>query len=356
MKKQGNYYCIDCHYFTCNKKDYNKHLLTLKHKNNTNMVILNKKSQKSQKPNNDKKQPNSIDFSLCQEPTEKTFDCKCGKKYKARNSLWYHKKNCSVEDELLEKTEEDNNKIKMIENLLETNIKMMESFVNVINNINTKHDTSTIKNNSKEKQQIIHNHIKHIKHIKNNTVNNINIRFFLNDICKDAMNITDFINTLKIGMADLDKFGKEGFIEGISNVIIKGLNQLEITQRPIHCTDIKRKSLYFKDKDTWNKEETNMDNIKKIIDTVRHKNMMKLPEWQQENPTSKVLSTQKNKEYIKIANKVMGGSSDIEDEQNYTGIIGKVSTAIVIDKNIIIDEIKRLEKEENITISIDTKN
>ena len=123
-----------------------------------------------------------------------------------------------------------------------------------------------------------------VKNAKGNTINNnISINFFLNDKCKDAMNIADFIDTLKISMGDLDNFGKGGFIEGVSNVIIKRLNELEVEERPIHCTDVKRKSLYLKDKDTWNKEDAEMNNMKKMIDTVRHKNMMKLPEWQEEN-------------------------------------------------------------------------
>jgi|UniRef100_A0A6C0IL57 hypothetical protein len=99
-----------------------------------------------------------------------------------------------------------------------------------------------------------------------------------------------------------------------------------------------------------------MDNIKKMIDTIRHKNMMKLSEWQEENPSSKIISTPKNKEYINIANKVMGGRTDTEDAQNYKGIIGKVSTMVVIDKSIITEEIKRLEKEENVILEIETKN
>ena len=173
-----------------------------------------------------------------------------------------------------------------------------------------------------------------VKNAKGNTINNnININFFLNDTCKDAMNIADFIDTLKIGMGDLDNFGKGGFIEGVSNVIIKRLNELEVAERPIHCTDLKRKSLYLKDKDTWNKEEPGMNNMKKMIDSVRHKNMMKLPEWQEENPSSRVLSTSKHREYMTIANKVMGGGTDAEDEHNYKSIINKVSGATVLSRN-----------------------
>ena len=124
----------------------------------------------------------------------------------------------------------------------------------------------------------------------------------------------------------------------MSNVIIKRLNELEVEERPIHCTDLKRKSLYLKDKDTWNKEEPGMNNMKKMIDSVRHKNMMKLPEWQEENPSSKVLTTPKNREYINIANKVMGGGTDAEDEHNYKSIINKVSGAAILSKNDTLTE------------------
>jgi len=187
---------------------------------------------------------------------------------------------------------------------------------------------------TKQHTEIMKEAIDTVKNAKGNTINNnININFFLNDTCKDAMNIADFIDTLKIGMGDLDNFGKGGFIEGVSNVIIKRLNELEVAERPIHCTDLKRKSLYLKDKDTWNKEEPGMNNMKKMIDSVRHKNMMKLPEWQEENPSSRVLSTSKHREYMTIANKVMGGGTDAEDEHNYKSIINKVSGATVLSKN-----------------------
>ena len=192
---------------------------------------------------------------------------------------------------------------------------------------------------TKQHTEIMKEAIDTVKNAKGNTINNnININFFLNDTCKDAMNIADFIDTLKIGMGDLDNFGKGGFIEGVSNVIIKRLNELEVAERPIHCTDLKRKSLYLKDKDTWNKEEPGMNNMKKMIDSVRHKNMMKLPEWQEENPSSKVLTTLKNREYINIANKVMGGGTDAEDEHNYKSIINKVSGAAILSKNDTLTE------------------
>jgi len=330
MPKNGNnYYCEKCD-FTCSKKsNYVAHLSTAKHKINE---MDNEKMPKNATPHM----------------------CSCGNEYKHASGLSKHKKKCTYiqnsskketevsEDmskptmenylklmkqntELHEVVKQSNEIIKQQSGLMQQQMEVSKQQVEVSNK-----QSGLIQQQMENTEEILDT----VKNAKGNTINNnININFFLNDTCKDAMNIADFIDTLKIGMGDLDNFGKGGFIEGVSNVIIKRLNELEVAERPIHCTDLKRKSLYLKDKDTWNKEEPGMNNMKKMIDSVRHKNMMKLPEWQEENPSSKVLSTSKHREYMTIANKVMGGGTDAEDEHNYKSIINKVSGATVLSKN-----------------------
>ena len=299
-KNDNNYYCEKCD-FTCSKKsNYMAHLSTAKHKKRE---MDNEKMPKNATP----------------------YMCLCGNEYKHASGLSKHKKKCTyIQSSSKKETEavsEDMSK------------PTMENYLELV-----KQNTELVKQNT-EQTEIIKEALDTVKNAKGNTINNnININFFLNDTCKDAMNIADFIDTLKISMGDLDNFGKGGFIEGVSNVIIKRLNELEVAERPIHCTDLKRKSLYLKDKDTWNKEDAEMNHMKKMIDTVRHKNMMKLPEWQEVNPSSKVLSTPKNREYINIANKVMGGATDAEDEHNYKSIINKVSGAAVLSKNDTLTE------------------
>jgi hypothetical protein len=270
--------------------------------------------------------------------------CLCGNEYKHASGLSKHKKKCTyIQNSSKKETEEvseDTSKPSKEKYLEFMNAELMKQNTELQEVV--KHQSGLIDQQSGLVQQQLESSaemLETVKNAKGNTINNnISINFFLNDTCKDAMNIADFIDTLKIGMGDLDNFGKGGFIEGVSNVIIKRLNELEVEERPIHCTDLKRKSLYLKDKDTWNKEDAEMNNMKKMIDSVRHKNMMKLPEWQEENPSSKVLSTPKNREYINIANKVMGGSTDAEDEHNYKSIINKVSGAAILSKNDTLTE------------------
>jgi hypothetical protein len=328
-KINNKYYCEKCD-FTCSKNnEYMRHLSTAKHKRSE---MDNEKTPKNATP----------------------YMCSCGNEYNHASGLSKHKKKCTYiqnsskketevsEDmskptmenylklmkqntELHEVVKQSNEIIKQQSGLMQQQMEVSKQQVEVSNK-----QSGLIQQQMENTEEILDT----VKNAKGNTINNnININFFLNDTCKDAMNIADFIDTLKIGMGDLDNFGKGGFIEGVSNVIIKRLNELEVAERPIHCTDLKRKSLYLKDKDTWNKEEPGMNNMKKMIDSVRHKNMMKLPEWQEENPSSRVLSTSKHREYMTIANKVMGGGTDAEDEHNYKSIINKVSGATVLSKN-----------------------
>ena len=334
-KIKNKYYCEKCDFTCCKKSDYARHLSTSKHKKSE---MDNEKTPKNATP----------------------YMCLCGNEYKHASGLSKHKKKCTyIQNSSKEETEEDSEDMSKLskEKYLEfMNAELMKQNAG-LKEVNTelqevvKQSNEIIKQQSglmqqqieqientaeitKQQTKIMKEALETVKNAKGNTINNnININFFLNDTCKDAMNITDFIDTLKIGMGDLDTFGKGGFIEGVSNVIIKRLNELTVQERPIHCTDVKRKSLYLKDKDTWNKEDPEMNNMKKMIDSVRHKNMLKLPEWQEENPSSKVLSTPKNREYINIANKVMGGATDAEDEHNYKSIISKVSNATILTKN-----------------------
>lgn len=313
-KIDNKYYCEKCN-FTCSKKsDYARHLSTAKHKK---QEMDNEKAPKNATP----------------------YMCLCGNEYKHASGLSKHKKKCTyIQNSSKNETEEvseDMSKLSKEKYLELMNAQLMKQNTE-LKGVNTELQgvNTELQEVIKQNNVIMKETLDTVKNAKGNTINNnISINFFLNDKCKDAMNIADFIDTLKISMGDLDNFGKGGFIEGVSNVIIKRLNELEVEERPIHCTDVKRKSLYLKDKDTWNKEDAEMNNMKKMIDTVRHKNMMKLPEWQEENPSSKVLSTPKNREYINIANKVMGGATDAEDEHNYKSIISKVSNATILNKN-----------------------
>ena len=304
MPKNAKKFVCELCDFKCSKQsNYTKHILTRKHQMLTNVDI-----------NVDVKIPKNA----------KQYQCECGKEYKHRQSLSVHKKTCmyNSEPEPIPKPEPENTEMmKAMCKILEKQEKQDEFYETMVDKL-----TEVSKQNC-----IINNYN------TNNTTNNFNLNMFLNDTCKNAMNITDFLESIKYSIEDLDYMGKAGYIEGVSRLIIDGLNQLDVTERPIHCTDAKRNSLYLKNNDEWNKETPDMPIIKNVIKKVSKKNIQKLPEWKERNPSHSSLSSHKHKEYINIVNKAMGGSTDEEDNSNYKSIINKVSSATTIDKQAIIE-------------------
>ena len=230
------YVCETCHYTTCNKKDYNKHLLTDKHKKLKISTDFNKKSQEI--PNH------SV--------------CECGKIYKERSGLWRHKQKCNVESikEVDEKntckSEEEHPDKDLIMLLIKENSELKNMMMEVIKNGTNNTVNSNIVNS-------------------NNQAFNLNL--FLNETCKDAMNIMDFVDSIKLQLSDLEKVGELGYVEGISSIIVNNLKQLDVTQRPVHCTDKKRETMYIKDEDKWEKEDEKNTKLKKVIRHVENKNI-----------------------------------------------------------------------------------
>lgn len=306
-KNAEKFECVKCNFKCSKQSDYTRHILTRKHK----MIVNDSENDSKKTPKN-----------------AKPYKCECGKEYKYDSGYYRHKKTCiyvpEPEPEIIEKQKDTSTSensqmntelLKVIQKHMETQQEFNEHIAKevskkncVINNYNT-----------------------------TNTTNNFNLNMFLNDTCKNAMNITDFLESIKYSIEDLDYMGKAGYIEGVSRLIIDGLNQLDVTERPIHCTDAKRNSLYLKNNDEWNKETPDMPNIKNVIKKVAKKNIQKLPEWKEHNPSHSSLSSHKHKEYINIVNKAMGGSTDEEDNSNYKSIINKVSSATTIDKQAIIE-------------------
>jgi len=162
--------------------------------------------------------------------------------------------------------------------------------------------------------------------------NKFNLNFFLNETCKNAMNIMDFVNSLQVQLTDLETTGKLGFVDGISKIIVKGLNELEIDKRPVHCSDLKREVLYVKDENKWEKENKEHTTIKKVIKQVANKNIKQLPNWIEKNPYYKEYNSAQNDEYLHLINNVIAGSTNEENENKYNQIIHNISKEIVIDK------------------------
>jgi len=293
-KKTPNYFCHFCDFKTDNKKDYSRHLTTPKHLNS------NKKT-----PDQEKGQC-VIHY------------CICGKQYKFSSGLSLHKKKCTAKDSLSDQAEKDLIKQLLLQNqqLIFENKEFKELIIDQSNKmmeIASKPSTSTINTNCNNKQ--------------------FNLNVFLNEKCKNAMNMKDFIESLEIMDDDFEDIGKLGYVQGISNIFIKGLKDLDETERPLHCSDIKREVLYIKDDDKWKKDENN-EKIIEAINGVSHKNVKYIPIWRDANPDATDGTTKKNDQYMQIVNQVM--SSIVPDNPNTINkIIRNVANRVIIDKTTI---------------------
>jgi hypothetical protein len=284
------FHCEICDYYTSNKKDYSKHILTLKHQNlmKTNDFI-NKNPQKS--------------------PKDKNYICNCGKIYKHLSSLYKHKNNCNfIETENNETTCENMTADKdLIMMLVKQNTELMEILKNGTNN-NQSHNTNSL----------------------NKT---FNLQFFLNETCKDAMNIMDFVDSIQLQLSDLEKVGEIGYVEGISSIITSKLKALDVTQRPIHCTDKKREVLYIKDEDKWEKEDEQKKKVRKAIKRVASKNIQLIPKFKEAHPDCIKAASKFSDQYNKMIIESMGGSGD-NDIEKEDKIIKKITNVTTIDKAI----------------------
>jgi hypothetical protein len=299
-QKIANFNCETCQYITNNKFDYNKHLLTLKHLNNNND---NKKSQKSQK-----------------------IACPCGKEYKYASGLSAHKKKC-VEIIKYEFQETQENTVLDISTNLHEIVKQNKEFQQMMidqNKLIIEQQQKIIDLSSKS--SVVNTNSNN----SNNCNNKFNLNFFLNEQCKDALNITEFVNSLKLQLSDLENTGKNGFVEGISQIFIKGLKELDVYKRPIHCSDLKRETMYVKDQNIWEKENEEKDKLKKTIDKIAYKNITQIPSWVEKHPKCVESSSKDNDLYLNIVNESMGGIDKEETTKYYEKIVKNVIKEVSI--------------------------
>ena len=297
------YECKKCDYTASRLSQYERHLSTDKHNRLTNA----------------NQEPSEVPDFICPN---------CKKSYKHMPSLCKHKKKCMVsnDDNVVINKDTPNNEIieimktQMLENqelrklLIEQHKQMIE--MSVKNNSNT--INNSINDNS----------------INTNCNNSFNLQVFLNEKCKDAMNMSEFIDTIKVQLSDLENFAQDGYAGGVSNIIVKGLNAIDTYLRPIHCSDLKRETVYIKDNDCWIKETEEKLVLKNAIKKVAFKNIKQINEWVKENPECKDPRTKKFDKYNKIVMNSMSGATEQEQHDNIDKIMRNVTKAVVIDKYI----------------------
>jgi hypothetical protein len=297
--------CLLCDFSCCKESDFIRHTMTRKHQ-----ILIN--------PNN-----------FTPKNTNTVHKCKCGKIYKHASSLCSHKQKCNGEQnkptvpdnidtntilQIIQQNEEfksllieQNGEFKTL--LAEQNSKVMDLYKN---GVNTTNNVQTINNNSNNKS--------------------FNLNVFLNETCKDAMNMKDFVDSIQITLTDIENMGKLGFVNGISNIIVNRLKAIDVHLRPVHCTDQRRETMYVKEKNQWSKEEEDNKNIRRFIQLVAHKNTKNLSLFKNKHPDCLEYHSKYNDQYNKIVMETFGGYGNTDyDSENK--IIRKLVKELAIDKS-----------------------
>jgi hypothetical protein len=301
QKSSTQFKCENCDYVTCRESQYIRHLNTAKHNNGSKMIV------------------NDSDL---EQKSSKLYYCNCGKAYKYDSGYYRHKKSCSFQENPSVEQTPIHQSItpELVMELIKNNKELQQIILEqhtTLNNLVKNGISNTTANNS-------HN---------NNNSNNktFNLQFFLNETCKDAMNIMDFVDSIKLQLSDLEKVGELGYTQGISNIITSNLKALEVTQRPVHCTDKKRETMYIKDDDKWEKEDENNSKLRKAIKRVANKNITLLPKFREKYPDYGNSSSKISDKYDHIVIEAMGGAGD-NDIEKENKIIHNISKCVVIDK------------------------
>jgi hypothetical protein len=291
-----DFFCKTCDYRCFKKQHLEQHYNTIKHK------ILNGNQMETR--NNDS-----------------AIRCGCGKAYKNRSGLWKHAKICNVNA--------NSDETHVLSNLVKELI------------INTKELAKQNQESQQQNKELINQNQELQKHVLEitksthtviNTTNNNNQRFninvFLNEQCKDAINFSDFVKNIQISYEDLENNAQLGFVNGISKIFLDNLKQLDVNERPIHCTDVKRETMYIKDENTWTKQSDD-EKLQKAIQTVSYRSMGKLAEWKQENPDYKDCNSEFSQKCLDIQKQTLAGS---DRTVYYPKVIHALARETVVDK------------------------
>jgi hypothetical protein len=289
----NEYYCVDCDYITKRKLNYDRHILTARHQKRANGANVEQKIEQIEQQIN--------------------FTCICGNVYKYKRNLNKHKTKCyemvskeQITPELVLKIIEQNKELTNV--ILEQN-----KTINKLCNNNVTNNT------------LINNH--------NSNNKSFNLNVYLNETCKNAINIDEFVKNIKLSLDDLEYTGRNGYSEGISNIILKNLKKLGEYDRPIHCADHKREVLYIKYNNVWNKEEHNKPILTNAIKVIANENIKQISKWREKNPDCIHADSKKNNLYLKIVSNSMCGIDKEETDKNMNKIMSNVIKEVVIDKH-----------------------
>jgi len=316
--------CDQCNYRTSKRTNYTAHLATQKHKNNVSFI--------------------------CD---------KCGDNCKNKTGLWRHQKKCiyaTKEEEdfsdepsqalvVREDTTQHGTMLSLIYDLIKQNQEIKELLIQQSEKLEKQNEMLAIQTEKLAEyenrpvviqQQIQNQYQQQIQNQINHTTNNhFSLNVFLSEKCKGAINMSEFVDNLNIEMGDLEMVGKIGFVDGISRIIVNELNRMDVYQRPIHCTDIKRETIYIKDRDEWKKDTEKKEHTKRVIERVANKNLNRIPEWRRQHPAAEIMDTE---EYHTNMNLMiqsiggLGGTSAEKTAKNQEKIIKQISKNVFIDK------------------------
>ena len=307
MLKNAEFYCDHCHFRCFKKSNYIIHTNTKKHMYRVAGNELENAEMKINANNN----------------------CECGKNYATLSGLWKHKKTCEnintnlanndTEPDVKNSNNNATDKDELINYLIKENQEFKSMILEFVKKDSYNQCTTNTNNNNNS----------------NNNNTTFNLNFFLNETCKDAMNMKDFIQSLEMSLPELEKMGEVGFAEGMSRVFVDRLNQLDVTKRPIHCSDVKREIIHIKDENKWEKDNANLDRLRKIIKQLTIKNILKVDDWKKANQGCTEYNSRKNGQYLKINMEAIGPVDDGEVKRDFGKIIRRVAENTAIDKKYL---------------------
>jgi hypothetical protein len=320
MKSTFENLCELCNYTTSDNTNYKKHLLTAKHKR---LTLFNTDQENQENPNQtyycqccNFNSKNRYDFTRHNNTT----------KHKKISSMYQTKRQGQVQGQRQDGPPENHTN--------PVSASLSNDIVLELLKQNKEIQTSLVEQNKE-----LHNTLIKISKQKTviNTTNNItnnqfNLNLFLNEECKNALNIEDFVNSLQLTVNDIEETGKLGYTQGISRIFVKALKDLDVNMRPFHCTDIKRETVYIKDQDSWEKENAEKTKLRNVLKQIARKNLKMLPEWQEQNPDFRYLDTPENEKFMQISLSSLGSEYQDEQEKMDEKIIRNVLKEVVLEK------------------------